>query len=370
VGGHERLRQSAQVSFPAYKPTDKPTGTRVGFGNALTYLAAQHPEVVATSPDLQDSVHMFDMEKICRRHGKTNPLGAYFPEGISESDAVGKSAGLGFEGLIPFVATFDNFLLEAADELQHAAAFGSFLIAVGTHSGCGVGPDGKSQMGVAMPGVIDDYSGPDGDLFEMYEPADPQEAAEVTRLVVERVLKNGSPRHPVYIRCTRNNVAHLDRSGITDYLKKLQDGSYVIASTAGSGKADLLIIASGATVAEAVKATKDLTAAGIRVKVINVVSINKIQKAESAFVREQLDEETPILTVHDAEAHTLGHRVAEAINTARKLGKKPGIIFSSLGVNVSPLSNHVGSGSSEENYRRNQLDAAGITAVARQILKK
>ena len=76
------IRQSAQVSFPDYKPTDKPNGTRVGFGGALTYLAAKHPEVVATSPDLQDSVHMFDMEKITRRHGKGNPLGAYFPEGI------------------------------------------------------------------------------------------------------------------------------------------------------------------------------------------------------------------------------------------------------------------------------------------------
>ncbi len=364
---HMEIRQSAQVSFPAYKPTDKPVGTRVGFGSALSYLAANHPEVVATSPDLQDSVHMFDMEKITRRHGKTNPLGAYFPEGIAESNACGKCAGLGFEGLIPFIGTFDNFLLEAADELQHAAAFGSFYIAVGTHSGCGVGPDGKSQMGVAAPGVIDDFSGPDGDLFEMYEPADAQEAAEVTRLVVERVLKEGAPRHPIYIRCTRHNVAHLDRSGIKDYLKKLVDGSYVIA---GSGKADLLIVASGATVSEAVKASKDLAAQGIKVKIVNVVSLNKIQKADSAFVREQLDDETPILTAHDAEAHALGHRVAEAINTARKLGRKPGIILKSLGANVSPLSNHVGSGTSEENYRRNQLDAAGITAVTRQILNK
>ena len=49
-------------------------------------------------------------------------------------------------------------------------------------------------MGVASPGVIDDFSGPDGDLFEMYEPADAQEAAEVTRLVVERVLKSGALR--------------------------------------------------------------------------------------------------------------------------------------------------------------------------------
>ncbi len=361
------IRQSAQAAFPTYKPTDKPIGTRVGFGNALTYLAAKHPEVVATSPDLQDSVHMFDMEKITRRHGKSNPLGAYFPEGIAECNACGKCAGLGYEGLIPFIGTFDNFLLEAADELQHAAAFGSFYIAVGTHSGCGVGPDGKSQMGVAMPGVIDNFSGPDGDMFEMYEPADAQEAAEVTRMVVERVLRTGNPPHPVYIRCTRHNLPHLDRSAVQDYLKKLEDGSYTIF---GSGKTDLLVIASGATVSEAIKAGTELAVQGIKIKVVNVVSLNKIQKEDSAFIRDQLDDETPILTVHDAQAHTLGNRVTDAVNNARKIGHKPGIVMKSLGANVSPLSNHVGSGTSEENYRRNLLDAAGIVATAKQILKK
>src|SRR5207244_6922649 len=160
---------------------------------------------------------MFALEKVAGRHTRDNPLGAYFPEGIAESNACGKCAGLGYEGLIPFIATFDNFLLEAADELQHAAAFGSFYIAVGTHSGCGVGPDGKSQMGVAAPGMIDHFSGMDGELFEIYEAADAQEAAEVTGLIVEHAIRDGSPRHPVYMRCTRHNVPHLDRSKIPDY---------------------------------------------------------------------------------------------------------------------------------------------------------
>ncbi len=360
------IRQSAQVAFPAYKVTDKPMGTRVGFGSALAYLASCYPEVVATSPDLQDSVQMFEMEKVTRRHGKSNPLGAYFPEGIAECNACGKSAGLGLEGLIPFIGTFDNFLLEAADELHHAAAFGSFYVAVGTHSGCGVGPDGKSQMGVSTPGMIDDFSGPDGDLFEMYEPADAQEAAEITRLIVERVLQGGAPRHPIYLRCTRHSVAHLDRSGVKDYVKKLQEGSYLIS---GEGPADLIIAASGATVAESIKAAQDLAVSGIRVNVINVVSLNKIQKSGSSFLRD-LEDGVPVLTVHDAQAHALAHRVAEAINTARKEGRKPGVILKSLGANVSPLARDVGSGSTEENYRRNRLDAAGIMATAKQLLAR
>jgi transketolase len=315
---------------------------------------------------------MFDLEKVCGRQTKTTPTGAYFPEGIAESNAVGKCAGLGYEGLIPFVATFDNFLLEAADELQHASAFGSFYVAVGTHSGCGVGPDGKSQMGVAAPGMIDHFSGINGELFEMFEPADAQEAAEVTRLIIERYLKEGNPNHPIYLRCTRHNVAHLDRSAIptAEYEKRLLDGSYVVSVPGVQGKPDMIVVASGATVLEALQAGKQLAAEGIRVKLINVVSINKIQRSASGFVREYLDDETPILTVHDAEPNALGHRVKDAVNTARELGRKPGIVLRSLGANITPKAAFVGSGSSEENYRRNQLDAAGIATVVKQLLKK
>jgi len=362
------IRKGAKVAFPAFKTSDKAIGTRVGFGNALAAMAALHPEVVATSPDLQDSVHMVDLEKATGRHTKDNPSGAYFPEGISESNGVGKCAGLGYEGLIPFVGTFDHFLLEAADELQHASGFGSFYVAVGTHSGCGVGPDGKSQMGVGTPGMVDHFSGVDGDLFEMFEPADAQEAAEVVKLIVERVIAKGAPKHPIYLRCTRHNIPHLDKSGVRDYAKRLEEGSYVIAPV--SGKSDIQIVASGATVSESLKAAQTLAAEGIRARVVNVVSINKIQRAASAFVREDLEDETPILTVHDAEPNALGHRVKDAVNTARQLGRKAGIVLKSLGANITPLANFVGSGTTEENYRRNQLDAAGIAQTVRDLLKK
>jgi transketolase C-terminal domain/subunit len=131
-----------------------------------------------------------------------------------------------------------------------------------------------------------------------------------------------------------------------------------------------LIVASGATVGEAIKASVALAAQKVRVKVVNVVSLNRIQQADSTFIRDMLTDGTPVLSVHDAQPHALGHRVAEAINQARRLGRKPGILLKSLGANVSPLSTHVGSGTTEENYRRNQLDAAGIAAVAKQLLKR
>ncbi|OGR93418.1 MAG: hypothetical protein A2992_03640 [Elusimicrobia bacterium RIFCSPLOWO2_01_FULL_59_12] len=365
------IRKNAPAaSFPAYKPGDKPAGTREGFGKAIESLSQRHPEIVGISPDLQDSVQLFGFEKIAGRHGRSNPFGAYFPEGISESNACGKAAGLGMSGLIPVMGTFDNFLLEAADELHYAAAFGAFYVAVGTHSGCGVGPDGKSQMSDATPGFIDHCSGIDGELFEIYEPADAQEAAEITRLIIERTLKDGHPGRPVYLRCTRHNVPHLDRSGIPDYLKKLDEGSYEVpVKGAAGGKPEIIVAASGAVVPEALKAAEQLAGQGLRVKVINVVSLNKIQKPGSAFLA-SLDDHAPVVTAHAAEPYALGHRVAEAINTARRMGRQPGILQRSLGVNVTPRARYVGSGTTEENYRRNRLDAAGIAQTIQDVLKK
>ncbi len=367
---HLELRKAgAALAFPNYKPGDKPAGTREGFGEALAFLSQQHPEVVATSPDLQDSVHMFGLQKVSGRHTPDNPAGAYFPEGISECNACGKVAGMGMNGLIPFIGTFDNFLLEAADELHHASAFGSFYVAVGTHSGCGVGPDGKSQMSEATPGMIDRFSGVEGELFDMYEAADAQEAAEITRLIVEGALLDGIPNHPVYLRCTRHAVGHLDRTTIPDYKKKLLEGSYEIPVKGASGTTDVILVVSGGVVLGAIQAAEQLAPQGIQVKVINVVSLNKIQKPNSAFLK-SLNDNLPIVTVHDAEPNTLAHRVQEAINTARLAGRKPGMVVKTVGVNVSPRSNHVGSGSTEENYRRNRLDTAGIVQTLREVIKK
>jgi len=135
------------------------------------------------------------------------------------------------------------------------------------------------------------------------------------------------------------------------------------------GTADVILVVSGATVLEGLKAAEQLGPQGIQVRVINVVSLNKIQKADSAFLK-SLKDNLPIVTAHDAEPHALSHRVQEAINTARKQGRQPGIVMKTLGVNVSPRSSHVGSGTSEENYRRNQLDAAGIEQAIKDVLKK
>ena len=163
-----------------------------------------------------------------------------------------------------------------------------------------------------------------------------------------------------------------------DYLKHMAEGSYVVlvtplpaGATVGTGH-HAMVVTSGATVHEAVKAAQQPSSGeGLRVKVINVVSLNKIQKPEGPFVREYLEDNLPIITVHDAEPNALGHRVKDAVNSARMIGRKPGITsMQSLGVNLTPYENHVGSGTNEENYKRNQLDAAGIVAALKKIISR
>ena len=63
---------------------------------------------------------------------------------------------------------------------------------------------GRARWGVAGPGVIDDYSGQDGEMFEMFEPADAQETAEITRIIVERTLRE--VHHDIPFICAAQGI--------------------------------------------------------------------------------------------------------------------------------------------------------------------
>jgi len=112
-------------------------------------LSAKHPEIVATSPDLQDSVHMFDMEKSADAKAK-QILWALTSPKDRRIGCGGEIPGLGYEGLIPFFfcgATFDNFLLEPRMSCSMRRPFGSFLIAVGHAFRLRRGPGRKKSNG-------------------------------------------------------------------------------------------------------------------------------------------------------------------------------------------------------------------------------
>ena len=330
-------------------PDETQQATRVAFGEMWTYLGSSDRRIVAMSPDLQPSVNMTKFEDLFGRMSPETPHGRYVALGIREAHGASFAGGMALMGLVPAIGTFDIFILNMIPQVRTQAQNGIPAIYIATHAGVSVGEDGATHEGVETPGVMDIISGPNGDSMEIYEPAD----AEETRVVIYLAIQS---KKPVYIRLTRQDVPVIDKRHIPDYEERVREGSYVLRDP-GEGANDLIIVATGGTVAHALAASRDLEQErGLKVKVINVVSLNKIDNDGNPF-QGYLEDGVPIVTVCDASPKVLENPVLRATNAARKSGRNPGIVHAH-GATI------LGSATWKKMQEINGIDASGIKAFA------
>ena len=73
---------------------------------------------------------------------------AYVECFIAEQNMVGVATGLSCRRKLAFCSTFAAFFSRAGDQIRIAGISGSNIKIVGSHSGCSIGEDGPSQMGL------------------------------------------------------------------------------------------------------------------------------------------------------------------------------------------------------------------------------
>ena len=311
-------------------PSVKPRATRDAFGETLQRLGADHPEVVVLDADLSEST-------------RSSKFGQAFPErffqmGIQEANMLGTAAGLATCGKTVFCCSFSCFVTSRFDQIKVSVAYNDARVTiVGTHAGCGVGPDGYTQM--ALEDVALMRSLPN---MMVLQPADDIEATQMVEYIV------GQPRGPVFLRLTRQAVP------------RLHDDSYRFApgqvDVLREGE-DLTICATGACVGGACEAAERLASDGIRAAVLNVSSLAPLEGATIARVSAA---SRRVMTVEDhAIVGGLGSAVSEAL------------------AEIDPMRVHrVGlrefgeSGSTEDLFAKHHLDAPGIEAEARRFLNR
>ncbi len=133
------------------KPTGPPTWTQV-FGDTLTALAEEHPEVVAITAAMPSGTG-------------TSIFAKRFPErffdvGIAEGHAVTFAGGLATQGIRPVVAIYSTFLQRAYDNIIHDIAVQKLPVLFCMDRAGVVGEDGQTHMGLydiaymlAVPGM-------------------------------------------------------------------------------------------------------------------------------------------------------------------------------------------------------------------------
>lgn len=230
---------------------DKKIATRQSYGEELAKLGEENKDIVVLDADLTTAT-------------KTGIFAKKFPDrfvnvGISEQNLMGVAAGISTFGKIPYASTFAVFAAgRAYEQIRNSIAYPNLNVKiVATHAGVTVGEDGATHQMIEDLSLMRTLP----NMTVMCTSDDIQ-----TKWAVREISKiNG----PVYLRLCR-----MATPVIYEVTEKFEIGKGV---QIGDGT-DASIIATGATVAEALKAQAILKENGINVRVIDMHTIKPIDR--------------------------------------------------------------------------------------------
>ena len=203
--------------------------TRESFGETVTALAAEYPEIVVLDADLAAATKTGIFKKAYPER--------FFDCGIAECNMVGVAAGLATCGKIPFAASFAMFSAgRAFEQVRNSVGYPKLNVKiVGSHAGISVGEDGATHQcceDIALmrtiPGMV------------ILNPCDHYEMQAAVRAAVEH-------KGPCYIRLGRLAVESINNND--DYKFELGKGITLREGT------DITVVATGLMVQEALKSS-------------------------------------------------------------------------------------------------------------------
>ena len=306
--------------------------TRESFGEAVTALAAENPDIVVLDADLAEATKTCIFEK-------------KYPErfidcGIAEGNMIGIAAGLAACGKIPFAASFAMFSAgRAYEQVRNSVGYPHLNVKIaGSHAGISTGEDGATHQcceDIALmrtiPGMV------------VLNPADHYEMLAAVKAAAQH---NG----PVYIRLGRLAVESVNNND--DY--KFEIGKGI---TLRQGE-DITVIATGLMVGKALKAVDSLAAQGVHARLIDMHTIKPL---DEELVLKAARETGRIVTV---EEHNIIGGLGEAV--AACVAESCPVPVTRIGVN--DVFGH--SGPAVDLLKEFGLCAENIEATVKKVLGK
>ena len=264
---------------------DKKIATRQSYGEELAKLGEENKDIVVLDADLTTAT-------------KTGIFAEKFPDrfinvGIAEQNLMGIAAGLSTFGKIPYASTFAVFATgRAYEQIRNSIAYPKLNVKIlATHAGITVGEDGATHQMIEDLSLMRTLP----NMTVMCTSDDIQ-----TKWAVREISKIDGP---VYLRLCR-----MATPIIYDVTEEFEIGKGV---QIGQGT-DASIIATGATVAEALKAQEILKENGVDVRVIDMHTIKPIDRE---LIVKCAKETKRIITVEDHNIiGGLGSAVCEVLS--------------------------------------------------------
>jgi transketolase len=218
------------------------------YGKTLVELGRDNQDIVVLDADLSSST-------------RTGIFAKEFPErffnfGVAEQNMMATAAGLASCGKTVFVSTFAMFATGRAwDQIRNTISYNNFNVKiVASHAGLSVGPDGASHQAledIALMRAIPNMN--------IIVPCDGPQTAEAIKACLK--IKG-----PFYIRLGRAKIPTIENKGEFHFAK---------AQILREGK-EVVIIACGIMVQEALLAADNLSKKNINVTVVNLHTIKPL----------------------------------------------------------------------------------------------
>ena len=252
----QQLPTGWDKDIPTFPADAKGIATRESSSKALNAVAAHVPWLVGGAADLYPST-----KTIIKDGGdfeKDNYAGRNFHFGIREHAMGSIVSGMALSCLRAYGATFFIFSDYMRPAIRLAAMMELPVIYIYTHDSIGLGEDGPTHQPIeqlmsfrAIPHLI------------TIRPADANEVAEAWRVLTP--ITN----HPVALVLTRQAVPTFDRSKYAA-ASGLAKGAYILADSGGTP--DVILIGTGSEVQLCVGAYEQLTAEGVKARVVSMPS--------------------------------------------------------------------------------------------------
>lgn len=238
---------------------------------ALNAFAPVLPEMAGGSADLTGSN--------LTKHDGSVPIsgddaaGNYIWFGVREFGMTAICNGMRLHGgWLPYAGTFLTFSDYSRNALRMAALMKIQIVLVYTHDSIGLGEDGPTHQAVEHTASLRLMPN-----MSVWRPCDTVETVVAWRYAIER--QNG----PTSLVLTRQGLPHQERTA--EQISDIARGGYILKDT--DGVADIILIATGSEVALAVSAAAELTADGVKARVVSIPCTD-VFEAQDADYRESV----------------------------------------------------------------------------------
>jgi len=260
------LPQGWDADIPVFDADEKGIASRDAGGKVLNAIANRVPFLIGGSADLAPSTKTDIKGKASFE--ADNYGGSNFHFGVREHGMGAVVNGMALSHLRSYGSTFMVFADYMRPPVRLAAIMELPSVFVFTHDSIGVGEDGPTHQPIEHLATLRAIPG-----LDTIRPGDANETAWAWRAALEH------KHRPTSLVLSRQALPTLDRTKYAS-AEGLMKGAYILAD---SENPEVILIATGSEVSLAVKAHEELTAQGVRSRVVSMPSWFRYELQGAAY---------------------------------------------------------------------------------------